>query len=162
MWLLYALIRRLSKGLPTVYHTSDRMLLFYDGVAYLLPPTSEFTGKQLRFGPETMLLVDVHECSFDPASLVNDSLMWYLVYTSYPEERRWSRLQDKTICSRIIMDSWSYGEILSLYVSRIKVYNTCRVDPSNLAPVFRSFHLRRSRSFVGHMVTIPGPSSDVK
>lgn len=122
LWILYVLIRRLSRCLPTVYYSRNRMIFFYDGAAYLLPPLSEFAVKQVRFGTETALLVASEDSSFDPASMLTDDLCWYLIYATFPDERRWRALQKETVCARIIMNPWTVDEIKSLCVWKYRLH----------------------------------------
>ena len=109
LWIYYALRRRLAEGKPVIWYYNERRYLFVDAGVFAVP--DRFPCSQ--FNPFIWTLVDSDEVEDGvPTFLVQKGSMHFVIFTTSPRRKRWSRLHKTTSFARVIMNPWTINEIL--------------------------------------------------
>ncbi|KAH9993993.1 hypothetical protein BJV77DRAFT_330428 [Russula vinacea] len=108
LWVYYALCRCLSGKRPVVWFYKKKLYMFVEEGVYDMGTDYN----KADFNTFVWTLVDSDEAeSGVPESLVPQSTLFSVIYTTYPAKRRWSRLHKTTSNIVIVMNPWSRSEI---------------------------------------------------
>jgi hypothetical protein len=118
-WILYAICRRLTQMMPTMWYRGGTLFLFVkEGV---FRGDRDFSCTEFR--SRVWTLTDADEGPGVPTSLAAHDTRCLVIFTSYPKPARWKGLTKTTFCVEVIMNPWSRREISNASV--IYFYPRC-------------------------------------
>ena len=106
-WIFYAICRRLTQRLPTLWYRGGTLYLFASEGVYEMVhhfPCTQFLSR-------VWTLTDTDESSVVPPSIAGSETQCLVIFTSSPDRKRWKGLAKNTTCVEVIMNPWSRREI---------------------------------------------------
>ncbi|KAI0290204.1 hypothetical protein BC826DRAFT_970525 [Russula brevipes] len=125
-WIYYAIRRRLGEGQPFLWCQENHILLFVeDGVFEL--PRKMFSSRYIS--PFIWTFINAR---YFPNDVVLPIDLWqsklFNIYVSLPRQKRWKHLEEDTLSSLVIMNSWTKDELVQAARTRHVVARTERVE----------------------------------
>jgi len=109
VWLLYALRRRCAEKKPVIWYNGTTSFIFVDDGVYKMAP--DFQDNEFKIFVWTLIDSDQAPQGVPPVFVQNRTRL-FVNYASSPDKQRWKRLHKNVEDVTVVMNPWSWREIL--------------------------------------------------